>query len=261
MRTKCQKKSYVDTRNISYEDPIAQFIQIQYGINEIGTFNIHNIFDLFANHLLSDGLSDSESELEYDDMVASVLGSEAESSEEESEPCSEELACLQHIELSDESTKRKSQDNNCSEQQSVSSAETTTENPKRMKLDSLSSQNNESVSPSSSNNSSESWETLSTTDSSVSSSLCHTCDDDSVSWPSCLDMIREEDHDGSSSNDEDNLGNNDHDCTEEEVGEWDMCNFNSNYKENELSKQLKIQIDSLEIPIPLKRFLNYNRTD
>lgn len=259
MRTKCQRKSYVDIRNINHEDPLAQFIHIQYGINEIGTFNIRNIFDLFAD--LSDAISDSDSESDYGDIMPG-LESESESTEG-TERLREEIACLQEInrEFTDESTKRKSQNDSCSEQ-SVSSTETTTENPKRMKLDSLSSQNIESVSSStsSSSGSSESWETLSTSDSSMSLLPNNFFDDDSESWVSVDDIINREDReqdDDSSSNDEEIMGFSD----PEEAREWSMYNFKNEHTENELSILLKIEINSLQIPVPLKRFLNYNRID
>lgn len=282
MHTKCPLKINSDENDqmvfcfndLNLNDPLTRFFHIQYGVSAEELVSLRDIVHTFVglNEVMSDDELNEDSEEnddnDDDDEVDHNLDDENdESTENVPDPSEQSSVDL----ISDESTKRKLPEAGSSVQnvvQTETETETETENPKRMKMN-LSTQGTASV-PSTSSTASELWETISTTNTSRSSMLQQ--HEDSESWVSSME-IDDEDVEGEDDyvighfgnyepfSDDYYSENSDSDTDSETSREIVMYRFISERKENKLSKLLKVKIDSLPIPIPLKFFLNYNRVD
>jgi len=166
----------------------------------------------------------------------------------------------------DESIKRKSQDH--AEGSEPNTASAATKYSKRMKMDSAS-QNSESESSTSPEVGSDSWTTLSTDPEVLVSDLSGE-DEEYIN-----DDYGDDSYDSDDDIDYEGFNNmsrvvNSFLCNGRPDDEAELCvpdkeqwayRFATDRKENELSKLLKVEIDSLPIPNPLKLYLNYNRID
>lgn len=225
-----------------------RFVHIQYDrIVESGP-NVHRDINSFVD--LESILSDSES-TSYGEhaFYADYLSSESEESDEipvESLTVAraEHTDCLSTI---DESSKRKLEEPGCSEQNHTSAE---VENSKRIKMLSQNSEN----------------ETVPSTSSQCDFDSCDTVSSTSRGVSILQDSVGSETEDfidaqySFSSNDDDD-NDSDGDMNNDSTVKKGKYNFIFQHNKNELSQLLKSKIYSLQLPGPLKRFLNYHRTD
>jgi len=274
MRTKCKPTKTYDQKFLSSEDPLSQFVRIQYGASDRGMVSLRNIIDTFAglDEAISDLGSTSENEaIEEDndnnnsgnddeDDHDSVVEEENDNSnnsnndDDEDDHVVEEESTSQLLDKcvlkkTESDTKRKSSEAGCSEEN-----KTSPENTKRMRMNTPSSvlanllngQPTHSGDFCESSDSSESDDDLNDSDNWMSSEENdHNDDDFSGIYNSLV-------------NGEDNY---DSDTDSEVASELILYRFLSERKDNEFSKLLKGKIDLLPVPTMLKLFLNYNKED
>jgi len=264
MRTKCKPTKSYDQKFFSSEDPLSQFVRIQYGANERGMISLRNIVDTFAglDEAISDTGSTSGNEDIDEDNVDDNSGDNDDDDDEDdvdyveekntSEQCDESLP-----KKTESDTKRKSSEAGCSEQNKTLPEKP--ENTKRMKMNTSTSTETNHLNSQSTNSSRNFWETMS----GASSEPDDDDLDDSDSWVSSEENDNNDDDEfggiyNSLVNGEDNY---DSDTDSEVARELILYRFLSERKENELSKLLKGKIDLLPVPAMLKLYLNYNKAD
>ncbi|XP_050435906.1 uncharacterized protein LOC126842794 [Adelges cooleyi] len=283
MRTKCTEKNDTDDNehmlphfnNENFGDPLTQFVRLRFGGSEEGLASFRNIVDtLVGLEDMSETPSiseddDDDDENDDDDDVDDDNDDDEEDFPVEDSVGYEELAeaiCEAEEEVeesniiesperqSDDSTKRKSPEAEVSD---ASKVQAEVENPKRIKLNSSTSTNSNEPSTSS-HNTSDMWETVSTESSHRS---LHN-EDSGASWFSSVanDDGEEEDNFSFINNDR-YSDDSDSDSDSESKVDTILYSFKSDCKENPWSKMLKDKINDLPIPVPLKHFLNYHRVD
>jgi len=243
-------------------DTIGEIVRLQYrniDPSRSGGVTLRNIVDTFTtlDEAISDLSSSSENEIFGENNDDNDDDHDDHDGDEENNTSLQSDKNLHEKTESD--TKRKSSEAGCSEQNITFPEES--EFIKRMKMNTppavqhfLSSQSS----------SSDLWETVSTSDSSMSS------DDHDYNDSDSLVSSGIDDPNDSSTDEFGRIYNSvfnrddidDSDDTNSEVArELLLYRFLSERKENELSKLLKSKIDLLPVPAMLKKFLNYNKED
>lgn len=262
IHTKCQLKAeeckgIASNNHTNQSTPLCRFN----GINRNGGLRdfIHFV-DTFAvlEGAISDVGSESEASDEIDDNSGIVEDDENNDEhrtvEDEHSPNSSSRT---FTDTTDESTKRKSLEAGTSEQNKTVEEK---ENPKRMKMNST--QKSEGVPSTSSLSDSDLWETISS-----SSTRSSFNSEDAESWVSSSAGDAENNiYHGQPMNPWYYLNNPESSMEESDTDSDDMTDI-STYKfinrrtDNELSILLKDKINLLPIPVQLKHFLNYNKTN
>jgi len=267
MRTKCKPTKSYDQKFFSSEDPLSQFVRIQYGANDRGMVSLRNIVDTFAglDEAISDLGSTSGNEAIEEDNDDNNSGDNDDDDDDgddadyvdyvEEKNTSEQ--CDKGLPKKTESdSKRKSSEAGCSEQNKTLPDKP--ENTKRMRMNTSSSTVTNLLNSQSTNSSSDFWETMS----SDSSEPDDDDDlDDSDSWVSSEENDHDDEFGGIYNSLFNNEDNYDSDTDSEVARELILYRFLNERKENELSKLLKGKIDLLPVPAMLKLFLNYNKGD
>lgn len=262
IRTKCQSNSE-EYKDIDSDDQISRSTTIRHHIvhNNNGILqNFIHFVDTFA--VLEGAISDTGSESEVSDEIDENSEIEEDENNDEHATVKDEhslnSSSRTFTDTSDESTKRKSLEAGTSEQNKTVAEK---ENPKRMKMNST--QKTEDVPSTSSYSDSDLWETISSN--STRSSL-HS--EDTESWVSSTadDADNNIYHGQQPMNAWDYLNNpessmEESDTDSEDIADLSMYKFINGRTENELSILLKDRINSLPIPVQLKHFLNYNKTN
>lgn len=267
IHTKCQLKieeyKAIDSDDQTHQPtPLCPFN----GVNRNGVLRdfIHFV-DTFA--ILEGAISDVGSESE-DEIVNSETEEEDENNDRHRTVEDEHglnPSSRTFTDTTDESAKRKSLEAGTSDQNKTVEDK---ENPKRMKMDST--QKSEGVPSTSSDGDSDLWETIS------SSSTQFSFDSEAAeSWvsPSARDIDNNIEHGlpmnpwyysnnpESSLDEEEEEEEEESDTDSEDSADSFTYKFINGRTENELSILLKDKINSLPIPVQLKHFLNYNRTN
>lgn len=263
-RTKCiLKTNSEENQRINTQEQLVQLIRVQCGLNADdrrlnveGLIGLRSLFETFSR--LDETMSDDTNSVSDNDLNDSLnsleeldVGSDSDDSFSEYR---KSFTLPGHQEkLSDETTKRKSPEAGCSESPRTMEK---TENSKRMKMNLSSSQSSSDDSTSTYSDVSDAWDTCSST----SSNSSFTTNNSFLPTAEVVEQICEGEE---TANDvfedyENETCSSDSD-DQEPPDDLDMYKFISDCKENELSKLLKDKIDSLPIPVPLKKFLNYYR--
>lgn len=287
IRTKCPDRSHYrcDEDMVLYtnevipdiDDPLSAISHMQYGVTGEELASLRNIVQTFVG--LDDVMSDDDDDLDDLDNDNDVNNDDNDVNNDDNENELEQDDQGADESPTEETIKRKLPETGSAEQKKPISKE----NSKRMKMN-LSTLSSASAPSTSSHSNSDLWETVSTAGTSRSSVIHN---DDSESWISSvednLDENNGSDDDDSDDDEEEtdivlracshilfdqfsddddiNSAGVDSDTDSEASRNAIMFSFKTERKENELSKKIKSQIDSLPLPGPLKRFLNYNRVD
>uniref|UniRef100_A0A2S2P9Q9 Protein-L-isoaspartate O-methyltransferase domain-containing protein 1 n=1 Tax=Schizaphis graminum TaxID=13262 RepID=A0A2S2P9Q9_SCHGA len=265
MRTKCKPDKSYDQKFFNTDDPLGQFVRLQYGTTEEGMVSLRNIVDTFAglDEAISDVGSTSGTEANREDNDGDNNSDddddEDDNDNEEKNTSEERDKCLHKKVKLD--TKRKSSEAGCSKQNRTLPGRP--KNTKRMKMNTSSTVKDHNNSEST-NSTSDLWDTMS---SMSSDSWSDDDDDDDDSWLS----LSTENNDNNSTRNRNFDGiynslfdgcdsSHESDSESEAARDLVLYRFLSERKDNELSKLLKVKIDLLPIPILLKLFLNYMKT-
>lgn len=268
MRTLCLTNNLPPLKSINIDNPLDQFVRIQYGVSEEGLVTLRNIVESIAGFNDDDSMPDldpGENSDEENDGADSNDDDEKNDSDNSAKKCETSPGrCENEInknqqninseQSSDEPMKRKSPEAGGSLQNKTSTGiDTDVENPKRMKMN-KSPRKTESAPSTSTYSAGDLWERVSTIS---SSSLPQ---EDSNSWVSSMDADIDENIEPRNRGVYNSLlsdDSGDESDSSSESAKQMKFSFINDRKENELSKLLKVEIDSLPIPNPLKVFLNY----
>jgi len=267
MQTKCKPDKSYDQKFFNTDDPLGQFVRLQYGATEEGMVSLRNIVDTFAglDEAISDVGSTSETEANREDNDGDNNSDDDDDDDDDEEDdddneeknTSEQRDKFLHKKVKLD-TKRKSSEAGCSKQNRTLPGRP--KNSKRMRMNTSSTVKNHNNSQSSNSTSDLLWDTMSSDSSSDDG------DDDSLSWLSTEDnddnRTRNRHFGGMYNSLFDGDDNSSHESDSESEAARDLVlyRFLSERKDNELSKLLKVKIDLLPIPILLKLFLNYIKT-
>lgn len=264
MRTKCKPTKSYDQKFFNNEDPVNQFVRVQYGAADRGMVSLRNIVDTFAG--LDEAISDlgstsgneaieedNDDDSSDDDNDAAAAAAPAPAPARAPAPYyivngeKRKKSAKSLLKKTESDAKRKSSEAGCSEQNKTLPEKP--ESTKRMRMNTSSSTATNLLNSQSTNSSGDFWETM--------SSESSESDDDSDSW--VISDDDDEDFGGmynSLFNEEDNY---DSDTDSEVARELILYRFLSERRENELSKLLKVKIDLLPVPALIKLFLNYSK--